>query len=163
MSTGLAPRAATVPNVAEEIRSQIQHQQNWEDFFVYPVSFDSVAPGAQQIQSITLQADSHFKWTASSYAANIANAAFTSGDTPIPNVSLQIQDGGTGRILFNAPVPVPAIFGTGQLPFILPIPRIFMARSAITFTLANYDDTETYNVQLALSGMKIFSRGGSVP
>jgi hypothetical protein len=159
MSTGQAPRAATVPPVV----SDMQRTQMFEDFFIYNANFAALAPAAVATQVINIQADSHFKWSEATYEADIAAAAFLDGTRPIPNVTVQIQDSGTGRTLFNAPIPIPSIFGTGQLPFILPIPRVFMARSSITLTATNFDAAVTYNLRLALIGTKLFDRGGGVP
>lgn len=153
------PVRATVPRAAFELRQQ----QIAEDFFVYQADFSALAPNTPQTATINIQADSHFKWVMATYDADIAAAAFTEANAPVPNVTVQITDTGSGRNLFSSAVPVPSIFGRGQLPFVLPLPRIFAARSSISITAANYDAAETYNLKLSLVGMKLFDIGGSVP
>lgn len=130
-----------------------------EDFFVYTVSFLALANGATALGNIQIQADSDFKWIKSTYQADIAAAAYTESSQPIPNATLQIVDSGSGRQLFFNATPIETVFGRGQLPFILPIPRVFRARSNIQLTVANFDAAETYNIRLALIGMKVFKYG----
>lgn len=129
-----------------------------EDFTVYQLDF-TLAAGASQTQSIPIQADSAFKWTKAAYYATIANAAFTATTRPIPNMTIQVTDTGSGRVLFNNPVPIPSIFGEGELPFILPVERIFDARSSMQVTVANFDAAVTYTTRLSFIGSKIFKYG----
>lgn len=129
-----------------------------EDFFVYAVSIDDLDVGESLQANIQIQADADFKWTKAVYYATIADAVFDSGTVPIPNATVQMVDTGSGRQLFNQAIPIPSIFGTGQLPFILPVPRIFKARSSINFTIANFDAAQdNYNIDLMLIGSKIFA------
>lgn len=147
------------PVIPPEARQQ-QRSQFVEDFFVYNVDFLDIAPADVQQGNIQIQADSAFKWTAAAVQADIAGTSYEAATRPIPLCSLQIVDTGSGRQLFFNPLPVETIFGNGGLPFILPIPRIFMPRSNIALTLANFDAASTYNVRLQLIGCKVFEFGG---
>lgn len=131
-------------------------EQHVEDYFVYNINFLALLSGASANGNIQIQADSHFKWISAVYHADIANAAFTANTRPIPNVTIQITDSGSGRQLVSAPVPIGDVFGTGQLPYLLPIPRIFMARSSIAFAVANFDAVVDYNLRIELIGTKLF-------
>lgn len=156
---------ASAPVPAPGVIPQVRHAgavQSVEDYFVYNVEFLDIAPAEVQQGNIQIQADSDFKWVAATFQADIAAAAYNAGDRPIPLVNLQIVDTGSGRQLFFNALPIETIFGSGQLPFILPIPRIFRARSSIALTMSNFDAAETYNVRLALIGTKIFTAGGRV-
>lgn len=137
--------------------------QHVEDYFVYNQIFEDIAPADVQQSNIQIQADSAFKWTAAAVQADVAGAGYEASTRPIPLCSLQIVDTGSGRQLFSNPAPVETIFGNGGLPFILPIPRIFMPRSNIALTLANFSVDKTYTVRLQLIGTKVFSTGGNVP
>lgn len=129
-----------------------------EDYFVYSVNFDDLDNGQSANGNIQIQADSDFKWISAVYYVTIADAVFTAEARPMPNITVQITDGGSGRQLFSAPVPVPSVFGQGVLPYMLPIPRIFKARSSIVFAVANFDAAQdNYNLRLALIGTKIFT------
>ena len=132
-----------------------------EDYFQYTIDFAALNSGTSQNDSIQIQADSEFKWLKSTYHADIANAAFVANTRPIPNVTIQIVDTGSGRQLIDQPTPIANIFGTGELPFILPIPRIFKARSSMAITVANFDAAVNYNLRLAFIGTKIYRLGPS--
>jgi hypothetical protein len=129
------------------------------DFTTYEQDFLNLAPGVTSNQSIQIQADSRFVWTKATYYATIANAAFTNATQPIPSITIQITDGGSGRVLFNNPVPIPNLFGTGELPFILPVKRVFLERSSIIMSVANFDAAVTYNLRLSFIGAKEFITG----
>lgn len=127
-----------------------------EDFFVYDVNALALASAGVANGNIQIQADSDFKWISGVYYADIAGDAFTLTTQPVPNVTIQITDSGSGRQLVDNPVPIPSLFGRGELPFVLPVPRIFRARSSIAFAFANFDAAVTYNIRLALIGVKVF-------
>lgn len=152
------PRGQTVRPPSAPPMPRVQYV---EDYFVYNATFEAIAPADTQQANIQIQADSAFKWTKAALQADIDAAAYTESSRPIPLCTLQIVDSGSGRQLFFNALPVELVFGTGQLPFILPIPRIFQARSNISLTLANFDAATTYNVRLALIGTKIFGYGGN--
>lgn len=129
-----------------------------EDYFVYSVNFADVDSGESADGNIQIQADSDFKWISGAYYCTIADAVFTAETRPMPNITVQITDSGSGRQLFSNPVPIPSVFGIGILPYMLPIPRIFKARSSIAFAVANFDAAQdNYNIRLALIGTKIFT------
>lgn len=131
-------------------------KQYFEDLFIYEIDFSALAPAAQANGVIQIQADSDFKWIKSVYYADIAAAAFTLTTAPVPSVTVQITDGGTGRQITSNAVPVPSIFGRGELPFINPVPRVFRAKSSINITVANFDAAVTYNLRLSFIGTKVF-------
>lgn len=137
--------------------------QFWEDFTVYELDSGSIAAAAVNNVNFLVQQDSAFKWMKSAYFADLAGAAVTSSARIVPLATVQIQDGGSGRNLFSAAVPVPSIFGTGDLPFILPIPRRFKPFSQVNATVTNFSAATTYsNIRLSLIGTKVF-RGGPPP
>lgn len=130
------------------------------EYAAYTVTFTGLAPSVTAQDQIQIQADSAFRWMSGTFYATIANAAFTRQAQPIPSVTVQIIDNGSGRALFNAPVPVSSVFSpSGELPYILPVPRQFKERSSVSFTVANFDAAVTYNLRLVLHGAKLFQRG----
>lgn len=133
-----------------------EQQKYVAEYAVYGVNFLALAPAATAEGQIQIQADSAFRWISAAFYATIANAAFTRQTTPIPSVTIQITDNGSGRVLFNIPVPVPAVFGFGDLPYILPVPRQFKERSSVSFSVVNFDAAVTYNLRLVLHGAKLF-------
>ena len=127
-----------------------------KDFFVYEIDFSSLANGTNDTGNIDIQADSDFIVQKLTYFADIAAAVQTDSSRVIPLATVQITDTGSGRNLFNNAVPIPSIFGTGQIPFILPMPKLFLARSTVNFTVANFSLASTYNIRLSLIGYKKF-------
>src|SRR5262249_35859847 len=82
--------------------------------------------------------------------------------SPLPDnidipISVLITDGGSGRQLFNQPIPVTSLAGLGREPYILPQKRIFMGKSTVTFAFLNFGGVTVNNFFLSLHGRKIFS------
>jgi hypothetical protein len=137
------------------------------DFFVYEVDTlgplpAGLAPAASQPLSIVIQADSYFKLIKLAHFTDIAAAAQTESTRVVPLVNIQITDTGSGRQLFSAPTSMGALFGDGRLPFILPIVRVFQPSATVSIVLTNYSAATTYNVRLALIGIKSFMLGRQV-
>lgn len=127
------------------------------DFYVYEAEALLLAAGTAANDIITIEADSNFVLQKLNYIADIAAAAFTDSTRPIPLVTIQLTDTGSGRNLMSNPTPIPSIFGTGQLPFILPNPRVFLRNSTIQVAFANFDAAVTYGIRLAFIGYKIYT------
>lgn len=132
------------------------NQQVIKDFYVYEEDFSALASGATALGSINIQADSDFVVQKLTYFADIAAAVQTSNTRVIPLVTVQITDSGSGRNLMEAPLPISNIMGTGELPFILPQPKLFLARTTITVSVTNFSASTTYNLRLSLTGYKVF-------
>lgn len=126
------------------------------DFFVYSATFSSLANGTSATQSINIQADSDFIVQKMAYFADIAAAVQTDSSRVIPLCTIQITDQGSGRNLMDSPQPVSSICGTGQIPFILPNPKLFLARSTVVITAANFSAGTTYNLRISFIGHKKF-------
>lgn len=127
-----------------------------KDFFIYGSNFLSIAAGATQTNTITIQADSDFEVTKLCFASDLAAGVQTDSTRTIPQCTLLILDTGSGRQLMNQGIDLTAFFGNGQEPFILPIPKKFRANTALSLALTNYSAAQTYNVRIALIGAKIF-------
>lgn len=141
------------------IRSMTPRVQYAEDLFTYEIDFTALAAGGTSVQNIQVQADSDFKWIKATVQADIALAAQTDSTRILPLVTVLIVDSGSGRQLSSNPVPLGNMFGSAEFPFILPIPRIFKARTNISLTFANYSAATTYNIRCSLIGTKIFQLG----
>jgi hypothetical protein len=125
-----------------------------QDFFVYEVDFSAAVllAGVTTSGNIAIQADSDFKLLKMCYFADSDNT--TDASRVIPAVQCTITDQGSGRMLMNQPVPISSIFGTGQIPFIMPVPRIFTARSIIVVSVTNFA-TSAVALKLSFIGAKI--------
>lgn len=126
------------------------------DFYIYEATALALVAGGNANVIINIEADSDFLLQKFAYQADIAAAAFTFNTKPLPNVTIQLIDSGSGRQLMQNPTPVTSFMGDGQLPFILPNPRKFLANSTIQVAFANFDAAVTYNIRLAFIGYKIY-------
>lgn len=132
-------------------------QQTVNDFFVYAVEVASLAAAANSTQQFNVEADSDFTLVKMACFADIAGAVQTDSSRVLPLVTLSIFDSGSGRNLQNVAFPLSNIAGSNGLPFVLPIPRLFKARSTVSLTFTNYSAATTYaNLYLTLIGFKTF-------
>jgi len=129
------------------------------EFFTYSTLFTSIANGVTQTQSVNIQADSFFTIQKLAWMADLAGAAVTASTVVVPLVKVLITDTGSGRQLMDQAIPLSTIFGTGQLPFILPTPRIIQPSSTLQVQVTNYSAATTYtNLMLAFIGAKTYTR-----
>ena len=70
---------------------------------------------------------------------------------------LQLQEEGTGYLLFDRPQRWGLIVGTGKKHFRLDPPYFFPSRSTVLVTFNN-PETVTFNVTITLSGYKLYLR-----
>lgn len=128
------------------------------DFYAYQALVTTLAAGAQGTDNVQIEADANFYWTKTSAFGLIADDAPTVAPAGvIPSVTVQINDTGSGRNLFNEAVPLSAIGGQAGLPFVLDYPRLVMRNSTLQFTFTNISDNTTYSdVYLTLLGFKVY-------
>lgn len=127
-----------------------------QEFYTYQASFSSLANGSDATANISIEADSFFKAQKLTYMADLAAAAQTESGRVIPLCTILITDTGSGRRLMNEAIPIPALFGNGQLPFILPTPKVFKPQSTISIQVANYSAASTYNLYISIHGAKLW-------
>lgn len=126
------------------------------DFYVYEAESLALVSGGTSNDVINIEADSDFILQKMTYEADIAAAAYTFTTNPIPLVTIQITDTGSGRQLMQNPIPINSFMGDGKLPFYLPNPRKFLRNSTIQIAFVNFDAAVTYNIRLAFIGYKIY-------
>ncbi len=131
-----------------------------KDFYTYPSTVIGIAGGTTANDAINIQADSDFiLYKLSAFAIeNPVVGGQTTSTRVLPLVTVQITDTGSGRQIFESPVPIPAIFGDGSLPFILPAPRRFASNSVISINYTNISGAAalTYDIYLTFIGVKIY-------
>lgn len=139
------------PEQVDEIR---------RDFYVYGSQAGTtaipLAPGASANSIINIEADSDFILQKFTYEADESGVAFTDSTRPLPNVNVLLTDSGSGRQLMQNPTPIPSIFGTGELPFILSNPRFFSRNTTIQVAYTNFDVAASYVIRLSFIGYKIY-------
>jgi len=126
------------------------------DLYSYELDFPGLAAGASSSSAFQIQANTEFRWTKGLYFADIAGAPQTLTGIVVPLVTISIVDTGSGQTFMNAAVPVPSHFGPGMLPFILPVPRTFAGRSAVSVTVSNFSAWTAYNLRLTFAGQRLY-------
>ena len=129
------------------------------DFFTYELDFSNLSNGTSATKSINVQADADFVLEKTAYMADLAAAAQTDSGRVVPLVTVLITDTGSGRQFMDNATPIPSLFGDGRLPFVLPEPRLFFARSTISVQVANYSSGSTYGLRLSFIGYKAYPQG----
>jgi len=81
-----------------------------------------------------------------------------------PAITIQINDEGSGRNLFNRPHDWFARIGVATDPYMLPWPFMVKQTSTVTVSFASIAGAggQAYNAQVCLGGFKIFPRSKSV-
>jgi hypothetical protein len=160
------PKNMRARALAEKLRKSLAMI---EDFFVYQALFSGTATagnagqltaGATATFQINIQADSDFKILAGTQHASVANTAQTFSTVTWPQITVLLTDQGSGRNLMDNPVDVASMFGTGQLPFFWPTPKILSARSTLQVQCTSYESSQTTNLRLYFIGVKLFPIGG---
>lgn len=141
---------------AEQLLREFERKDRRRDFFVYEAGVTAIAAGGTVTDTIQIQSDADFIWQKATYFADNAAAQQTDSSRVIPNCLIQITDAGSNRQLFFNPVPIPNVFGTGVLPFILPNPRLFLKSSTIQIDFTSFDAAATPDIRLSFIGYKLY-------
>lgn len=127
------------------------------DWYVYNLTFTALTIGTPQTANVAIEADANFILVKLTGFAEIAAALQTHDTRIVPLVTVTIFDTGSGRQLLNGATAWPNIVGTGELPYFLPIRRMWKANSNIRVVLDNVAVAGTvYNLRMSLSGIKDF-------
>lgn len=130
-----------------------------KEFYIYSSNVAALAVAAVVTDNIPIQADTDFVLEKLTFHADIAGAALTDSSRVTPNVSILITDTGSNRQLMDASVPLTTFFGTGEIPFILPQPRVFSANSVIQVQYTSFEAVNTPDIFLAFIGHKVYRAG----
>lgn len=126
--------------------------------FTYSIRFDPLtATWNQASGQIQIQADAAFVILEQTYNfVDVADPSVVANAVLVPNIDVLMTNTGSGRRLMNQAVAVPACFGTGVLPFVLPTPQFLSPSSALQVQIssaANFG-ADSYALQLNFIGEK---------
>lgn len=145
-----------------------QPTYNWQNpvefdafWLVFP-TFGPFTAGLNVQNSVTIPNDADFECRRIIYHVDAATQ-LTQATQIIPNITLLLTDGGSGRALMNAAAPLASIACPEAGPAVdLAWPKIFTRNSLITASLTNFDGAATtFLIRLTLCGRKIFSLTGA--
>ena len=127
-----------------------------QSFFTYPAPALTLAPGASGSSIITIESATDFLWFKSAFRADDTAAVGGQTDSTriIPAWDVQIQVSGSDRNLLQAAGDMNSIFGSGNLPFVMPAPMVLLANSQVTITATSRESANTLRVQWMLIGLK---------
>jgi hypothetical protein len=116
------------------------------DYFTYPFFVGSIASGGQIPVSVNVQAQAMFEWVKTTCFGFVSGSSEPISSSIIIPVTVQVNDSGSNRNLFFAPVPINTVAGDGREPYILPTSRFFQPLATITVTFTNFSpNTDVYN------------------
>lgn len=127
-----------------------------KDYFSYGVRVQNLPSLGTLPGNFTVDSDSDFLWQKATIFVNTATALLTYSTAELANLTIKITDTSSGRALSNIPLPVTSLFGTGELPFILPTSKLFQARGSVQVELINLNAVVFLNVYLSFIGTKLF-------
>lgn len=153
---GMPPRGHRAQERLGQTDAPQPEAETVKDFYIYRTEYDTLEAGTTQTQNFTVEADSDFMMHKLTYEADDAGDPIDFCTAPLPLVKVLITDTGSGRQLSQAAIPVTSYFGDGRLPFIMPTPKLFMARSVVQVQCENFSGDTTYDLRLAFIGYKIF-------
>jgi len=143
---------------------QLQSAQNQRDntaklFYIY--SFDvTVTAGATATSSLSIEADSDFILTKLSYfATDNAGTSVTYNTRIVPLVTVQLRDTASGRNLFDSEQPIANLFGSGEIPFIMPLQTTIRANSNVRASFTSLEASNDRRIFLSLIGFKLYRYG----
>lgn len=125
-------------------------------FSGYVIDIAALSEGSSGTGSVTIQSDSDFVVQQLTGVGLLNDNTYITGAGPVATV--QITDTGSAFNLFNSPIYWANLFGTAQLPYILPVPRLIKANAKINVTINLIDEGASDNhFQVALLGYRLYS------
>lgn len=134
---------------------------SFRDFFTYTASLaagSTLAPAGSTTLTFNIDGESDFFWDKASVFALVGGAATDYLTEEQPAVTLTIVDTNSQRPLQNVPTPVTNIFGTGLIPFILPIQKVFLSKATVKLALQNVGDRTYTRLDFSFVGIKAYLR-----
>lgn len=129
-----------------------------EEFYIYSTGRLAAitAAGGTLTNNITVQSDSDFLIEKMTYASDVAGASEGRDSANVPNVTALLTATGSGKQLMNVQAPIFSLFGTGELPFIMPISYFLPAASTLTISLTSFEASVTPRITLDFIGRKLY-------
>lgn len=124
------------------------------DPFTYTLDVLDLAANGTETGKVTVESDSAFYLVAQSIVATEADDASTIVVNPPLLVTL--RDAGAGRLLSSEAVHAGNYFGTAQLPYTFPIPRMWAPASSILVPIQNLG-ADALDVRIAFHGIKVYN------
>lgn len=140
----------------------MDQRYSFRDAFTYTASLVSgttLAPAGATTLTFNIDGESDFFWDKGTVYCDLANDGTDYSTEELPGVLVTITDTNSQRQMMNNPTPVTNHFGTGRLPFILPIRKLFQAKATVKLAIQNITDNDTYTrLDFSFVGIKAYLR-----
>lgn len=125
-------------------------------FFAYELTCASLAAatGADS-KSFNVNSAYDFYWFKSAAFVYDSNGLGVS-TLQWPMLEVQLQDGSTTEQMTNQAAAINSLFGTGEIPYILPQPHFIAAGATFTAKVNNKHASIVYSVRLQFQGVHVF-------
>lgn len=140
----------------------------WIEAFGYPYVITSLAAvGGTNSGTLQINGNADFVLTRISYNATLSTSTVENvGAAPVPQVTLNIVDGGSSRPFFNAAVHLNNLASAPNNPGrFSPYPRFLSANTSLSVAATGVGTTaETYQrIDLLFEGMNVRTYSGGMP
>lgn len=122
--------------------------------YAYTASILALASAGASNDVIQVQTDSAFRIEALAAAVFVNNALVAA-----PYSTVNIKDSGSDATLFDAETPIGNVFGTAQLPLILPTPYMVKPGANLQVNVTNVNSAAAASYYFAFIGSKIYKMG----
>lgn len=135
--------------------------------YTYAAKWEA-ASGNQLIGNATVNAQTAINGDSDFIIQRIGFIAFSAAGTVItdPDYLIQINIGGSARQLFDAPLPMGAMFSnyvSDKVPSSLPFPYLLEMNNNLVTNLTNRTAVECNLAALVFDGFRVFYQGGEAP
>jgi len=127
---------------------------NVERFHSYVLSFAAIVAGANAPLSFQVDTGFDFIWMKSQAFIFDADGLGVSR-LQLPRLTAVLQDGSTKQQITDGEVSIAALFGSGEIPYILPMRHRIIGGATFNATVFNHHNATTFGVDLVFSGAHV--------
>jgi hypothetical protein len=149
------------------LRYGVEMNQLLVEPYRYSVKFPALATGAANRLTVNVNINSQSDFLLCGFSGAVYDsglASITEQTILIPIIDLDITDTGSGRRWFDQAQPWISVCGrNGESPAYLETPRLYDAKSSISFVAQSNVASGTYNATLVMHGVnvRLFSTGNA--
>jgi hypothetical protein len=125
-----------------------------ERFHSYVLSSAAILFGANQQLNFQVDTGYDFIWMKAQAFIYDVNGLQVS-TLQLPRLTVVLTDGATKQSITDNEVPIATIFGTGQIPFILPVRHRIVGGATFNAQVINRHGATTFSVDLVFSGSHV--------
>lgn len=125
-------------------------------FFAYEMTFSALAAvTGTDTKNFQVNSAYDFYWFKSAAFIYDANGLGVS-TLQWPNMEVELKDGSTTEQTTNQAAAIHSLFGSGQIPYILPQPHMIAAGASFFAQVWNLHGATAYSVRLCFQGVHVF-------